>query len=251
MLILQLEMYTNFKKISLKKLWNTLGTHLTRTKDVYFVSGMCYNCSVFDNLNFSRKFNKIYIEWEIPQLDESLEAYAHRMAKKINTKRKFILVGYSFGGILVQEIAKFTNPEKVILISSIKDEKEIPNLFQVAKKMNFADNIPMKLYSTSNFMINLFNRYVYHVPTTALGEFMTVVNPVYIRWSLRQITHWTPTKKLNNIYHIHGTRDQVFPYEQILNTRTIKGGDHLMIVKRVKDVNEVLESILNEKTKKN
>lgn len=240
-------MYTKLRKISLKNLWNTIGTHLGRTKNVYFISGMCYNCSVFDGINLSKRFKKVYIEWEIPLLDESLETYAHRMAKDIDTKRKFILVGYSFGGVLVQEISKFINPEKVILISSMKDEKEIPNLFQVAKKMNFADNIPMKLYSTSNFMINLFNRYVYHIPTSALGQYMTVINPVYIRWSLRQITHWVPTKKPDHIYHIHGTRDQVFPYEQITDAKAIKGGDHLMVVKRAKDVGEVLNAILNEK----
>lgn len=232
---------------SLRKIWTTIGAYLRGTRDVYFISGMCYNCSVFDELVLPARYNKIYLEWDIPTLDESLGQYARQMAKKINPKRKFILVGYSFGGILAQEIATFTNPEKVVLISTMKDEKEIPNLFQIAKKMNFADNIPMKLYSTSNFMINLFNRYVYHIPTSALGDYMTMINPVYIRWSLRQITHWVPTKKLEKIYHIHGTRDQVFPYEQIIDAKTVKGGDHLMIIKRTKEINEILNTILAEK----
>lgn len=244
-------MHNKIRQISLKNLWNTLGTHLGRTKDVYFISGMCYNCSVFDDITLPKRFNKLYIEWAIPFLDESLDAYAHRMAKVINPKRRFILVGYSFGGVLVQEIAKFMNPEKVILISSMKAEKEIPSIFQIAKKVNFADNLPMRLYKTSNFMINLFNRYVYHVPTSALGEYMTVVDPIYIRWALRQITHWIPTKKIENMYHIHGTRDQVFPYEQITDAKTVKGGDHLMVVKRAKDVSEILNVILNIKKRSN
>lgn len=231
----------------LKKLFSKIGQYFRGTRDVYFISGMCYNCSVFDGLVLPKKYNKIYIEWEVPSLDESLATYTHRMARAINPKRKFILVGYSFGGILVQEIAKFMNPEKVILISSMKDEKEIPSLFQIAKRVNFADNIPMRLYSTSNFMINLFNRYVYNIATKALGDYMTMISPVYIRWSLRQITHWLPTRKLDNIYHIHGTRDQVFPFEQIINARAIKGGDHLMVIKRTKEVNEILNAVLEEK----
>lgn len=79
---------------------------------------------------------------------------------------------------------------------------------------------------------------------------MTMIDPVYIRWSLRQITHWKPSVKLNNIYHIHGTRDQVFPYEQILDAKPIIGGDHLMVVKRAKEVSLALEDVLTDKTKR-
>lgn len=243
-------MQSKFRKLSFRKIWDTISIKLNTPCNVYFISGMCYSCSVYDGVELPKGFVKKYIEWEIPKLTDTIEEYAYKMAKNIDTKKKFILVGYSFGGVIAQEIARFSNPEKVIIISSMKDEREIPSLFEMGRKMNFADNIPMRLYSTSNFMINLFNRYVYNVPTTALGDFMTVIDPIYIRWSLRQITHWLPSAKVDNIYHIHGTRDQVFPYEQIIEPRTVVGGDHLMIVKRTKDVNKLLEIILHEKVRK-
>lgn len=227
-----------------KNIWNMLNIFSKKETDVYFISGMCYNCSVFDKIELPKGCNKHYIEWIVPSLDESLTEYALRMSKEIKSKNKIILVGYSFGGILVQEIAKFMEVNKVILISTMKDEQEIPHIFQVAKKVNFADNLPMKLYSTSDLMMNLFNKYIYNLPTTALGDFMTVKDPVYIRWALRQITHWVPTVKLFNVYHIHGTKDQVFPYEQIVNPITIKGGDHLMIVKRSGQINKILNDLI-------
>ena len=243
-------MKATLRQLSLKNIWDNIITKLSTPQNVYFISGMCYNCSVFDNILLPKGFEKKYIEWEIPQLEESIENYALRMAKGIDTQKKFILIGYSFGGVIVQEIAKYLKPEKVIIISSMKDETEIPSLFELAKKVNFADNLPTRIYSTSNFMINLFNRYVYNIPTSALGDFMTMIDPTYIRWSLRQITHWKPSVKLSNIYHIHGTRDQVFPYDQVINVKPIIGGDHLMVVKRAKEVSQALEDVLNEKTKK-
>lgn len=238
------------KNITLKNIWTSINVRLGMTQDVYFVSGMCYSCSVFDDIELPKGFNKHYIEWEIPQENETLRHYSRRMSKTINTKRKFTLVGYSFGGIIVQEMVKFLKPEKVIIISSMKDEQEIPSLFQIAKKVNFVENLPMKLYATSNFMLNLFNRYVYNAPTKALGDFMTMIDPVYIKWSLAQITNWVPATKLKNIYHIHGTKDQVFSYENIIEPKTINGGDHLMVVKRAKDVSIVLGEVLKEKIKK-
>lgn len=238
-------MYDRVKEIS-KSVWNHLVTFFSGEVEVYFISGMCYNCSVFDKILLPKGYKKNYIEWEIPSMDESLHDYALKMAKSIKPKRRTILVGYSFGGIVAQEIAKFVAVEKIILISTMKDEHEIPALFHMAKRVNFADNLPMKIYSQSDFMINLFNRYIYSLPTQALEGFMTVTDPIYLKWSLKQITHWMPDRKFTNIYHIHGTKDQVFPYEKITAPITVKGGDHLMILKRFTEINKILNDILTK-----
>lgn len=217
------------------------------SRNVYFISGMCYNCSAFDAIELPKGYNKVYIEWKIPTLNEDLNTYARRMAAKINRRQKIYLVGYSFGGIIVQEIAKFLNVEKIFLISTMKDIEEIPQLFHVAKSINFADRVPNRLYQSSDFMINLFNRYIYSVPTAALSQYMTVIDPTYIHWALKQITNWESGSKLENTYHIHGTRDQVFPYEKIIDPITIKGGDHLMVIKRAKEITKIISSILENK----
>lgn len=234
------------KKSFIHNTWQSIKLFLGYTTDVYFISGMCYNCSVFDDIKLPKGYRKIYIEWEIPTEDESMDSYAHRMASKINTKKDFILIGYSLGGVLAQEIAYFLKPLKVILISTMKDEQEVPTLFHVAQKVNFANNIPLRMYRQSDFIINLFNRYVYNLPTKALEDYLTVIDPTYIKWTLHQITHWLPKKKIEHLYHIHGTKDQVFPFEQIVDPISVKGGDHLMVVKRADEISRILKSIISE-----
>lgn len=228
----------------LHQAWRFVKTTLGKTTDVYFISGMCYNCSVFDDIELPKGYKRKYIEWLIPHADEALETYAQRMSKVINVRKKFILVGYSLGGIVAEEIAYQLQPKKIILISTMKDEREIPSLFHMAAKVNFANTIPMRMYRQTDFMIKLFNRYVYNLPTSALEGYMTVTDPIYIKWALHQITHWRPKRELSSLYHIHGTKDQIFPYEQIIDPISIKGGDHLMVIKRAKEISEILKTIM-------
>ena len=97
-------------------LWKKEAEDIT----VYFISGMCYNCKVFDKLRLPKGYKKAYIEWFIPSPDESLSEYAHKMAKTIDTSRPFILIGYSFGAVIMQEMTLFLKPEKCVIISSFK-----------------------------------------------------------------------------------------------------------------------------------
>lgn len=110
-----------------KKLWK-------KDINVYFISGMCYNCSVFDKIVLPKGYKKKYIEWHVPISGQSLQEYASVMAKEIDTSRSYILIGYSFGGVIVQVMSYFLSPIKTVLISSFKRDEEIPMLFRAAKK---------------------------------------------------------------------------------------------------------------------
>jgi surfactin synthase thioesterase subunit len=48
----------------------------------------------------------------IPNYNESFENYVNRMAEKVDVSEKFCLLGYSFGGIMVQEIHKLKTRRK-------------------------------------------------------------------------------------------------------------------------------------------
>ena len=135
-------------------LWKKEAEDIT----VYFISGMCYNCKVFDKLRLPKGYKKAYIEWFIPSPDESLSEYAHKMAKTIDTSRPFILIGYSFGAVIMQEMTLFLKPEKCVIISSFKSKREIPILFQAVRKVNLMEFMPKRLFSSTDFITNAFNR---------------------------------------------------------------------------------------------
>jgi len=227
-----------------RQLWSTIKKKWKNDTNVYFISGMCYNCSVFDKLMLPRGFKKVYINWHIPRSEESLNEYAHTMAKSIDVSHPFVLVGYSFGAVIIQEMNSFLSPLKSVIISSFKSEAEIPTLFRAVKIANLIEKVPMSVYSSTEFITNAFNRFVYHMPAAELSEVMTYTDPVYIRWAIKQITDWVPANKYKHLYHIHGTQDQIFPYELIKNAFPVEDGDHLMVLKKADIVSSILSGIL-------
>lgn len=233
-----------------KSIWKKLQAFFgikKRSKKVYFVSGMCNPCSVFDNIILPEGYEKVYIEWLIPKEEELLEAYTIRMSEKIDKSEPFILIGYSFGGIIVQLMNAFLDPTKTIIISSMKSEKEIPQLFKFAKASHFFEYVPKSVYGSTNFVTDIFTRYLYELPTEEVRQLMTITDPVYVRWSIEQITHWTPKIKCENLYHIHGTKDQIFPFRQIDNVYGVINGDHLMVIHRAEEISALIDHIILEK----
>ena len=168
------------------------------------------------------------------------------MAERINTRKPFYLVGYSFGAVIMQEMNSFLSPEKNIIISSMKSEKEIPATFRLARTINFAENLPTRIYASTGFITNIFTRFVYSMPASLLKEYMTFLDPVYIKWSIHHITNWVPKQKIKNLYHIHGTKDQIFPFEQIENAYTVIDGDHMMVITRAEEVSKIIRDILKQ-----
>ncbi|MDL2214820.1 alpha/beta hydrolase [Dysgonomonas sp. OttesenSCG-928-M03] len=212
--------------------------------NVYFVSGLSANCQVFDKLELPEGYQKKYIEWYIPRIDETLEEYARNMAANIDTTQPFILVGYSLGGIIIQEMNHFLSPLKNIIIASIKDESEIPPLLRLGRKIKFAQRFPFWQLVDNRRVKEIFAHFVYHIKDIDMLEYVSYTNPVYMKWGVTQILNWHPSIVCPNLFHIHGTRDQTFPHKLIKNAYVIKGGDHFMVFKRHKKISAALNQIL-------
>ena len=60
------------------------------------------------------------IPWKIPlTLEESIQDYAARICEEIKHEKPIIL-GVSFGGMIVQEISRIMEVEKVIIVSNLE-----------------------------------------------------------------------------------------------------------------------------------
>ena len=101
---------------------------------VYFMPGLAASIAIFERIKLPEsEFEMFFLEWEIPKEKETLQEYAKRMTQKIVHENP-VLIGVSFGGILVQEMADFISVRKVIIISSVKSNLEFPKRMILAKK---------------------------------------------------------------------------------------------------------------------
>ena len=84
---------------------------------VYMMPGLAASSSIFERIILPDDiFETVLLEWEIPFDKETLPDYAKRIANKIQHQNP-VLIGVSFGGILVQEMAKCIETRKIIIIS--------------------------------------------------------------------------------------------------------------------------------------
>ena len=119
----------------------------TNKISVYCMPGLAASSLIFERINLPESQFVIHLlDWELPIGNQSLQEYAQRMAKKITAPNP-VLIGVSFGGILVQEMAAFLNPLKVIIISSVKSNVEFPRRMKIAKTTKAYKLIPTSIFS--------------------------------------------------------------------------------------------------------
>ena len=91
---------------------------------VYFIAGLGANKRAFDYLDLSW-CTPVFIDWITPLPRETLVEYALRL-RQVITEANPVIVGVSFGGMLVTEMAKADGSITAIIISSNKTHKEFP-----------------------------------------------------------------------------------------------------------------------------
>ena len=213
---------------------------------VYFMPGMAASPEIFEHISLPKsKYEIHYLTWEIPEENETIESYAKKMAKRV-IHNNVVLIGVSFGGVLVQEMSVFLSLKKLIIISSIKSREEMPRRMRVASKLKLYKVVPYKIVQDVEWL----SKY-------AFGEFaknkialykryLSVNDKRYLRWALEHMVDWKPkNNKGVKIIHIHGERDTVFPYKKIKQqVIPVKKGSHAMIVTSYKWLNENLPKII-------
>jgi len=216
----------------------------TKKIHVYLMPGMAANSSIFKYIELPHdRFETHLLEWFVPSKGMSLEAYAKKMNSYIQHKDP-VLIGVSFGGMLVQEMAKHMPVKKVVIISSVKRHSEMPKRLVFAKYTRLHKLLPTSLVNN----LDLISKYAFGETVTQrlelYREYLFVKDIYYLDWSIDQIVHWKQDQCDPRIVHIHGDKDVVFPIHHIKNCITVKNGTHTMIIHRYKWFNERLPAII-------
>ncbi|MCW2119782.1 alpha/beta hydrolase [Flavobacterium sp. 7A] len=210
---------------------------------VYFMPGLAASTMIFERIALPEEFEVVLLEWEIPLEKESLPDYALRITQKIKHPNP-VLIGVSFGGILVQEMALHIAVRKVIIISSVKSNLEFPTRFKFAKTTKAYKLIPMNLIlSIENLARFSFGEKI-NQRIKLYEKFLSVRDIGYLQWAVEQVILWNRTKPADGIIHIHGDADDVFPIKNIKECIRIKGATHILILSKYKWLNENLPKLI-------
>ena len=212
---------------------------------LYFMPGLAANPLIFEYLRLPKdQFELHFIEWLVPEdKTESLENYVKRLSVFVKHENA-VLIGVSFGGVIVQEMKKLVNPQQVIIISSIKNKYEMPARMRFSQKTNLHKAFPTKVFVN----IEKYEKYAFtNVLKTRLKlykKFLSMRDELYLPWSINALLNWKREESDPEILHIHGTKDFIFPAENIENYIPIEKGTHIMIIDKANLITAALLKIL-------
>lgn len=212
---------------------------------VYFMPGMAANPSIFEHIKLPEAtFKMHHLEWFLPEhIDEPLSSYAQRMVDLIEHKN-CVLIGVSFGGILVQEMRKLMSTKKVIIISSVSSWHELPKRLKLLRATKLYKALPTQLASNIDLLAKFSMGVIGTKRIQLYKKYLSVSNKLYLDWAIKQTVNWGQEQAQEDVIHIHGDKDGVFPFKNIKNSILIKDGTHVMIINKFKWFNENLPTLI-------
>jgi len=207
-------------------------------RNVYFISGLGADKRAFSLLNLLG-IQPIFIDWIKPIPKETLQAYALRL-KSLISEQSPIIVGLSFGGMLVTEMAKADASVKAIIISSNKTHKEFPFWLRIGKYFPVYKWVPDKYFASTNIALFWFMGAKSNKVIALAKEIVKDTDIPFTKWAIEAIMHWNNTIIPSNLVHIHGTADKLLPYYLAKPDFTIQNGEHLMVMDRADELVKLL-----------
>jgi len=209
---------------------------------VYFISGLGADKRAFSFLHL-RFCEPIFVDWISPFHNETMESYAKRLRATIEETSP-IVVGLSFGGMLVSEMALQDPHLKGILISSNKTATEFPFWLRLGKYLPVYQWIPDSMYSISNISLFWFLGAKGKEQKKVSKQIIKDTDVKFTKWAIYAIMHWKNTIVPTNVVHIHGTADKLLPIMFVKPEYIIQNGEHLMIMDEALAVSSLLKKLI-------
>jgi pimeloyl-ACP methyl ester carboxylesterase len=211
---------------------------------IFLIPGLGADARIFQYIDL-QGHEVVPISWIEPEKQDSLSTYAQKLIDHYQITPGSIVIGNSLGGMLTIEIAKRMELSKAILISSIKTKSEAPKSHIWYRYLPLYKLIPASLLPHTGIVVRMVMGRMSKHHQELFVSMLKGTSPTFIKWALGAILHWDNQTILLNVYHITGDKDKIFPYQRIKNATIVKGGTHIMIYTKAKEINNWLKDILN------
>lgn len=207
---------------------------------------MAADVSIFEYIQLPEdRYQTHTISWKIPFKNETLEDYAKRMCKEVRHS-DIVLIGVSFGGVVVQEMSKYLTLAKVIIISSVKSRYELPKRMRIARSTKLYKLLPTFVVSKITNWEKLAVGDFAKKRAAMYQKYLSVNDKGYLDWAIKNMVCWDQDTPPEGLVHIHGDKDVVFPISNIKNCIKVDKGTHVMIINRAKWFNKNLPEIIEK-----
>jgi pimeloyl-ACP methyl ester carboxylesterase len=172
---------------------------------------------------------------------ESIESYAQRLVDGLtDLEEPPVLIGMSLGGTIATEMAKQMPHRKLILISSFKDQTEVPFLFKIARVFPLYRFVPAWYIR----LVLPFLAWILGICTKEDSQLLKLMlrarSAAHFSWGREAVIHWNNMDCPPQFIHINGTKDHIFKRSERRATHLIKGGTHNMVLDRAEEIAQII-----------
>lgn len=211
---------------------------------LYVISGLGADFSVLRRIHFPSNVKVKFLPWIIPQKNERWEDYIQKMAQQIDRSEPFSLLGYSFGGILAQEIAARLPAEKVIILGSPRHHRETSKLVRLGQITRLPTVLPTIFYGEKGSQLYFRLRRLATGKKSTIGVYFQVRDAYYLKWSVEKILKWR-APAIPKVIQILAGRDLLFPASRAHPDYVIPRATHLFPVTHSAEVSVILAEIFS------
>lgn len=214
-------------------------------KTIYLIPGVGADYRIFQNLEMPEGYEVVHLKWVKHKPEETLPSYVKRLLPQIKKDTTPILIGMSFGGIVAVELSKLVRTEKTIIISSIKHWGERPLKFGLLNTLRLHKFIPGALVARLDFWKQWALGKLTRQDKKMIEEMVEGIDIKFNEWAVDRVIRWKNKDVPENIVHIHGTKDTLFPHYYVDDAHIIEGGTHFMVVNRADEISDIIKRELS------
>ena len=209
----------------------------------YFISGLGANCSVFDHIQLPEGYEKVYLEWLVPQKNETLDSYARRMGEVIENPQNSILIGLSLGGMVAIQVASIYRVPRVIMISSLRDQNDLKPYLQLGLKTRPDFWLPNLSFPVIRKLARTYMKVRSKSGIEKLDEMLHQTDMRFAKWAFRILrTHrYKPVPGLT-LCHMVGNEDHLVKPWKADHSFIVNHAGHLMVFENAREINRLLKN---------
>jgi len=212
---------------------------------IFLIPGLGADTRVYNNIELN-DHEVTCVDWIEPHKTDTLATYAQKLTRQYHITPGSVVIGNSLGGMIAIEIAKAIPLSKVILISSITTIDQAPWYFSFLRTLPLYKIISGKAFTSMGFLIKpLFGR-MNDADTWLFNDMLKNSSPVFLKWAMNAALAWNNKTVPADVYIITGDKDLIFSYKRVKDAIIIKGGTHIMVFDKAKEINKILKKILKK-----
>lgn len=212
--------------------------------DVYLIPGLGADHRLFGKLELPGH-TVHHLDWPVMPVGSSLADFARALAPQVDAATPHALVGVSMGGMVAQELAALTGPERVVIISSWKGPEEMPAAIKMLRGTH-PERVLTAAFMRRTIPFVRWQMGVERPEDVALFDALLGVHSIdQLKVQIAACLDWKgPAAPVAGLVHIHGDNDRLMPISSVKGAKVVPDGGHFMVFSKAREVEERLLAAL-------